>query len=73
MQTSLLEYRDFKKNQCKLILDTLRSGFTPTIELRNIASQYNARILELRRGLYNGIEYNIVSVKRGDNYGFEYI
>lgn len=51
MQLTLQEVQEFSPNQRAQILQVLKSQqFVPTYVLRNLASQYNARIKELRAG-----------------------
>jgi hypothetical protein len=51
-------------NQRERILQMLLKGeFVPTAVFRVFAYQYNARILELRRGMHDGHEYDIRSMR----------
>lgn len=50
----------------------LCDGFIPTSTLRKYFSQYNARILELRRGVIDNIPYCIVAERFDGVYGFRY-
>lgn len=61
-----------RKSQCKTILKLLKAqDFVKTATLRMFSYQYNARIYELRRGLYDGKEYLINKAKDHlNNYGF---
>jgi len=66
------------KNQAEKLLklfqqaQILNQGFVSTKALRNLFSQYNARILELRNGKLDGVRYYIVAKKIGNTWGFVY-
>ena len=60
-------------NQTEKILKLLQTyEFIPTEWLINISKQYNARILELRGGKFDGIKYSIVSKRIKGVFGFIY-
>ena len=51
VQLTLQDVSEFSPNQRAQILQVLKSQqFVPTYVIRNLASQYNARIKELRAG-----------------------
>lgn len=60
-----------RKSQRDRILALLKKkDWVPTSVLRQMAYQYNARILELRRGLHDDKAYDIQSVRQDDKYGY---
>jgi len=62
-----------RDDQCGKILKLLTENeFVSTKSLLNLGIyQYNARIFELRRGYYDNIIYNIISIKYNSIYGFK--
>lgn len=67
-------YKDGGFNtQTEKILKLLQTyEFIPTDWLASISKQYNARLLELRKGKYDTIKYVIVSKRLDGVFGFVY-
>jgi hypothetical protein len=65
---------DSRNSQCKRILELLQSrDFVLTTTIRLIAPQYNARIYELRNGMYDGEKYIIESEYRNGATGYRLV
>lgn len=61
------------QNQCAKMLDVFKTyGWVSTDVFSNMFKQYNARIVELRKGLYDGNKYLIYSERREGVFGFDY-